>query len=129
MLQEVFLHLWKDDLKALRAFHGKARLASYLSAVAACKVLNDRVLRPRRVPSRPRGASAATPLEVLERREEEERLRLRMKDMPLRVRLALTLQSNGASLKEVGGALGISEDAAAQLVSRSREALREVRES
>ncbi len=67
---------------------------------------------------------AAGPHEILERQEALELLRGEMAQLPLKARLALTLQVKGASLKEIQDALGISEDAAAQLLSRARALLR-----
>jgi RNA polymerase sigma-70 factor (ECF subfamily) len=126
MLQEVFLHLLKDDFRVLRDYQGRAPVASYLAAVAVYKVLGDRSLR--RVPQggRPDPASpAAGPHELLERQEALELLRREVEQLPLKARLALTLQAKGASLREIQNALGISEDAAAQLLSRARALLKE----
>ena len=125
MLQEVFLHLIKDDFRVLRDYQGKAPVASYLAAVAVYKVLGDRSFRGAPQGNRPDPASpAAGPHELLERQEALGLLRGEMVRLPQKARLALTLQVKGASLKEIQDALGISEDAAAQLLSRARALLR-----
>lgn len=129
MLQAVFLELLARDARILRAYRGQGSLTAYLTAVAVRKVFADRSLSrrgtPDPVPLEERPATSPGPPEVLETKETGARVSAALEGLPSRQRLALTLQAEGASLKEVGGALGISEDAAAQLLSRGREAMRE----
>ena len=125
-VQEAFLCLLERDRKVLRAYQGLSSLASYLAAVAAYRVLRGRAHGPEGLP--PEGALPPSPgpgpAEAAEAREEAEHLRRAWKELPARDGLALALQSRGASLRELGLAMGISEDAAAQLVSRARVRLK-----
>ncbi len=124
MLQEVFLHLFAEDLKVLRAYRGISSPSGFLAAVTAHKVIDDRQLRIS-IPSELRPASSSgSPLETLEGREDLERLQQEMARLELRARLALSLQGRGASIRELGRVLGLSEAAAAQLLSRARAQLR-----
>ena len=125
MLQEVFLHFLARDLKALKDYQGRSTVAAYLSAVAVCRVLKDRSLRPHPVEKAPREAFAGPgPAEALEARDSHELLRREMERLPHRDRVALSLRADGASLREIGRALGISEPATAKLLSRARGLLR-----
>ena len=129
LLQEVFLQFLSDDRRVLRSYQGKSTVLSYLSAVAVYRVLNDRVLqaRPGRVPEAfgfLHPSPHPEPLEILERQESLDLLRREVARLPQGTRLALTLRGQGASMKDVGDALGMSEEAAAQLISRARADLR-----
>ena len=130
LLQDVFLHMLKDNLQALRDYAGRSSPEAYLRAVAACRVLDDRLLKPRpgnqgEAPLASLASGCLEPAEALEAREVRELLRTEMDRLPARSRLALSLQARAASLEEIGGALGITEDAAAQILSRARALLRD----
>ncbi len=127
-LQEVFLELFAGDMRALQGFRGRSRALTYLSAVAVRRVmdLNRKPLLP------PPGSLAPAPVPqhgdpalAAEEREAVEHLLRGISALPPRMRLALSLQGKGASLHQVGRVLGISTDAASQLLVRSRAALRE----
>lgn len=124
MLQEVFLNFLERDRRALRHYRGKASVAGYLAAIAVHRVLNARPAPPLASPREETG-SAPGPTEAVEAGEDLARLRTGMATLPPREALALALQLKGASVKEIGKALGISEDAAAQCLSRARAALAE----
>ncbi len=123
MLQQVFLALLSQDLRALRGYRGRGSLTSYLAAVAVRRVLDDRTLGPLRLPDPPVPAEA--PPDALEAQEELLTLREELSRLPARAGVGLLMQSEGASLAEVGRALGISADAAAHLLARAREVLRD----
>lgn len=125
MVQTVFIALLKDDMKTLRRYRGRGRVAGYLAAVAACRVLDDLTLRPSPRLGAPGGEADGPAVEV-ERREGIALLREGMEVLAPRERLAVTLQAEGASLAELGRALGLSAPAAGQVVSRARARLREI---
>lgn len=131
MLQTVFLAFVEKDMKSLRAYREQGQLVTYLSAIAMWLVLHDRTSRAE---GRPGGVfrlsqghpdPAAGPAEQVEAGEAQERLHQELEKLPPRVCLAFTLQTEGSSLRDIGRALGISEDTVAQLLSRARATLRE----
>ncbi len=125
MLQEVFLSFLERDLRILRGYRGEGTVTGYLAAVAVCRVLDGRAAETGGTAlSREVADPSQGPLEALEGREAREALQRALERLPLRNRLALLLQGDGASLREIGRALGVSEEAAAQLVSRARSELR-----
>ena len=124
MLQEVFLLLLENDRRALRAYRGQSSLVSYLASVAVHRIAKEEAPVPP-VPSGDRLSGMPGPEEIVQAREALEMLGVERDRLPSRARLALALQGDGASLREVGQALGISEDAAAKLLSRSKAQLRE----
>ncbi len=128
MLQAVFVHLLEDDLHVLRAYRGESGVLTYLSVVAVNLVWKDRLLRlapggGELLADRP--APDANPAARMEAGEARELLGRELGKLPVRARLALTFQAEGASIREVGLALGLSEVAAAQLLSRARASLRQ----
>jgi RNA polymerase sigma factor (sigma-70 family) len=126
MLQVTCLTLLKDDMKALRGYSGRGSVAGYLSTVAVCRCLDDRTLEPAGKGSpASRPDPAPGPSGLLEAQETLEGLRRELAGLAPRERLALALQSQGASLQEIGGILRLSPAAAGQLVSRARSRLRE----
>ena len=126
MLQVTCIALLKDDMKALRGYRGRGSVAGYLAAVAVCRVLDDRTLAPSGTGSQePCPDPAPGPSGLLEAQEALEGLRRELEGLAPRERLALALQSRGASLREIGGILRLSPAAAGQLVSRARARLRE----
>lgn len=128
MLQELLLLLLKHNARALRLYRGGASVRGYLAAVAAHRVARQRVPPgPREIPERV--APEPGPAEEAQAREAAALLRAEMGRLPGRSRLALALQADGASLREIGEVLGVSEDAAAQILSRAREILRRRLES
>lgn len=124
-LQDLSLRLLEQDLKALRAYRWHGSVAAYLAAIAVSRI-KDRKPPPahRSLPTEAASPSPG-PGETLEKREDLERLRKALDQLPPRTRLALALQGNGAGLREIAGALGITEDAAAQILSRAKATLRE----
>lgn len=124
MLQEVFLVFLAQDLRALRSYRGEAPLASYLAVLAVHRVTKE-----------DRGLSAALPvaeeapgapgLEAVMDREAGERLQAEIARLPPMLRLALAMQGDGAGVREIGRALGLSKSAAAELLERARALLRE----
>ena len=126
MLQEVFLALIKDDQRSLRAYRGQGSLGAYLHAVAVFRVLNDRSLAWRgELPNEERSGPPPSPDQAMMREEALGLLKQGMEILPSRERLALALQGDGASLREIGESLGISPEAAGQLLYRSRAKIRE----
>lgn len=123
LLQEVFLRLIADDRKALRAYRGEAPLASYLAALAVHRVSREgrRPSSPPPVPS----AAAVDPAAAAEARDTGERLREAMAQLPPRARLAMALHAEGAGLREIGRALGVSKDTAAGLIEEAKGRLRD----
>lgn len=123
MVQGVFAGLLEDDLKALRSYQGRASVAAYLGSVAVHRVLKEKAVPP----GQSLGALVSPipgPPEAAEAGELLEKVRAEAGRLPARERLALSLQSRGASLREIGQALGISRLAAGQLLSRAREEIR-----
>ncbi len=124
LLQELFALLLADDRAVLRRYQGRASLEGYLGAVAVRLVLARR-RADRTLPRSPSVAEWASPAQAAEAREVLEILRAEVAGLQPRDRLALALQTEGSSLREVGRSLGLSEDAVAQLLSRARRTLRE----
>lgn len=123
-LQELFVHILDQDGRALRAWRGEASLEGYLCALAAYRALRVRRGPPRALPI-PEPAGGESPVDALMAEEGRERLRGEMDRLPVRTRLALGLQADGASIREVAGVLGVTEAAAAHLLSRAKAGLRE----
>lgn len=123
LLQDTFAALLEGDRKDLRAFRGRSSLLSYLSAVAA-----HRACRVRRIAWSPLAAGLTDPgprpEEAAQAREDRERAEEALGRLPPRTRLLLGLWARGATAVEIGQALGISEDAAAQALGRARALLR-----
>lgn len=126
MVQETLAHLLEEDRRALRAYRGEAPLAGYLAMIAVYRVLKTRLPTPGAPPIRPEQPG---PLETLEARERVEKLAEEASRLPPKGRLALALWSDGATLKEIGAAVGLSESAASRLLARAREQLRDRLES
>lgn len=120
--QEVLAAILADGCRILKGFQGRSSLQGYLATLVVRRVL----AKPRGAPSLPPSLALAAPESEpeLERDETRRLVRSAMHTLPLRVRIALLMQIEGASLREVGRALGLSEDAAAQVVSRGRNALK-----
>ncbi len=126
MVQVTCLALLKDDMKALRAYRGRGSVAGYLATVAVCRCLDDRTLAPAgKGDPAPLSDPAPGPSERMEAQEALDGLRHELERLAPRERLALALQSRGASLQEIGGVLRLSRAATGQLVSRARARLRE----
>ena len=126
MLQVTCLALLKDEMKALRGYSGRGNVAGYLATVAVCRCLDDRTLAPAGTGSPgSRPDPSPGPAGLLELQESLDGLRRELAGLAPRERLALALQSQGASLQEIGGILRLSPAAAGQLVSRARARLRE----
>lgn len=129
MVQAVFLDFLDRGMRVLRGYRGRGSLEAYLATVAVRRVLADRTL-PRRPPPGPqpleeRGDPAPGPAATLEGRETLEQLGREMQALAPRAQLALTLQADGASLEEIAGVLGLSYEAAGQILSRAKATLRE----
>lgn len=126
LVQETFAELMALDGAALRAYSGRASLETYLSAIAAHRVLKRppgaSPLPPERMQERPDPGPG--PGELLERRESGERVRRAVEDLPARDRLALSLQMDGASQGEIAGILGIPSTHAGAILTRARDRLR-----
>ena len=123
VLQDVLLACLGDDFRVLRAYREPARVATYLAAVVVHRALKDLRL-PLSVPFRDRPSPLPGPEEQAQARELQERLRLEKDRLPLKSRLALAMKADGASLREIGHALRLSEAAAGQRVSRATAELR-----
>lgn len=121
LLQEVFLALWADDRKVLRAYRGQAGVAGYLAAVAVHRVARE-AARPL-PPSAEPVSDTTDPAEALEAAEAASLLRAEISRLPSEARLALALRAEGAGLREIGRALGTSKDAAARLLAQARVTL------
>lgn len=124
LLQELFVLLLGEDRSVLRRYQGRASLEGYLRVIAVRLVLARR-RADRSLPPAPPVAEGADPAKVAEAREILGILRAEVAGLQPRDRLALALQMEGASLREVGSSLGLSGDAAAQILSRARGRLRE----
>ena len=120
MLQEVFLNFMERDLLVLRAYRGRAPLKDYLAAVAVNRVLGDRGSRPLFPNPAFQSSPMTDPSEDAAQQEMLELLRRQIGLLPARDRMALELQGRGCSAREIGEVLGLSEDAAAKLLSRAR---------
>ena len=126
LVQETLAELLTRDRAALKAYSGRASLETYLSVIAAHRVLkrpsdgSSLSLQHAEEQSDPRAGPGA----LLERRESEERIRRAIEDLPARDRLAVTLQMDGASQGEIAGILGIPSTHAGTLLSRARSRLR-----
>jgi RNA polymerase sigma-70 factor (ECF subfamily) len=124
VLQDLFVRLLGEDRAVLRRYQGRASLEGYLKVIALRLVLaRKRDARP--LPGMIPSAEGMDPAQAAEARETLGILRTEVAGLQARDRLALALQVEGASLREVGRSLGLSEDAAAQLLSRARGKLRE----
>lgn len=129
MLQTAFLTFVQEDLRVLRAYQGRGSLASYLAAIAVRRVIDDPTLPTSEVP--PPGLPpepidpAGGPPEAAEGLEAQGLLHQALEALSPRARLALVLRMEGTSLQDMAGILGMSEEAAAQVLSRARAQLRE----
>lgn len=127
MLQGVFLHLLESERRALKAYRGEASFEGYLATVAAYQVLKAVRAMPRRSAMLPADLAidGGAPSDPLEARESAEALQQALADLTSQARLGLALQTDGVPLREIGRLLGMTEGAAAQLLSRARARLRE----
>lgn len=122
--QEAMLRLWRS---ATNLELGPGGLKPWLRRVAS-NLCIDRVRSGQRVvvtDEVPEVAEPATQMTDLEDRELAARVDAAMKALPERQRLALTLfHHEGLSQIEVGGVMGISDEAVESLLARARRALK-----
>ncbi len=126
LVQAALVALLDRDKASLRAYSGRASLATYACAVLlgqARKVAEGRRLLPLEA-----GAGEASdnpsPLEALERREQTEVYQAVLEGLPPRDRLVLVL----ASPSEVAQVLGVAPGHARTLLTRARAKARELLE-
>ncbi len=125
MLQMVFLSFLEKDLRVLRGYRGQGRVEAYLAAVAIRRVFDDTSLGSGglEMPGEPADPGEG-PGSALESREAQALLQGEVDRLAPRARLALALQARGGSLGEIGAALGLSAEAAGQVLSRARLQIR-----
>lgn len=130
VLQGVFLKLWEDDRRRLRAFRGGARLSTWLVAVARRETL-DRLRRGGRRAAREaeggrRRAAAAAPGPEARAAVRDEGLRVAraLERIPPRDRLLVRLVAeDGWSYRQVARVLGLRENSVGPLLQRARARL------
>lgn len=124
MLQEIFIVFLAEDLRVLKAYRGDADPASYLAIVAVHRVSKERAPPSPSPPAEP-VSQAPGPGEALEARAAGEALNAALADLSSTARLALVLHAEGASLRAIGQALGVSKDVVAGLLQRAKRSLRQ----
>ncbi|GIW71863.1 MAG: hypothetical protein KatS3mg102_1405 [Planctomycetota bacterium] len=129
----VFSALAADDMKALRAFRGRARLSTFLAVIArriALRTLGE--LRPGRqaAPLGTDGESAEPadpkpgPAERAERAEVRAAVRQALRTLPARDALAIRLfYEEGLGHREIGAILGVPPTHVGQILARARRKL------
>ncbi len=127
MVQDVFMALLDQDMRTLRAYRGEASLAGYLAGVAVKRVLDCRNQSRSSVPfpSLEPPSRAPGPEAQALRRETLDRLDAEVAELSAREQMAVALHGKGASRKEIGLVLGLSEGAASMLLSRAIARLKE----
>ncbi|MBS0570061.1 MAG: sigma-70 family RNA polymerase sigma factor [Proteobacteria bacterium] len=126
--QEVRIRLWK----ALERDRNAAFHASYIHRTVLSAVIDAiRVAQARPVEALPEGETSEALVETApgpERQalgtQEFSRVAACMASLPLRRREAVALHLQGFSLREIGSAVGVSEEAARKLLDRGMLALK-----
>jgi RNA polymerase sigma-70 factor (ECF subfamily) len=129
--QEVRIRLWRAlERDRNAAFHASYIHRTVLSAVIdAIRAASVRAAEP--LPEEESGASdalvatGASPERLAGGAQDFSRVAACMAGLPLRRREAVALHLQGFSLREIGGAVGVSEEAARKLLDRGMQTLRE----
>ncbi|WP_417449699.1 RNA polymerase sigma factor [Kordiimonas sp.] len=124
VLQDVSLALWQ----ALPKFRGDGSLKAFIARVAQ----NRAVSHVAKAANRPQQAEleddmacdADGPEDRLEKRQQRQHLVAAVRALPLNLRQVTTLALEGFSHREIGDALGISENNAMVRFSRAKETLK-----
>jgi RNA polymerase sigma-70 factor (ECF subfamily) len=129
--QEVRIRLWRAlERDRNAAFHASYIHRTVLSAVIdAIRAASVRATEP--LPEEESAASeamvamGASPERLAGGVQDFSRVAACMAGLPLRRREAVALHLQGFSLREIGGAVGVSEEAARKLLDRGMQTLRE----
>ncbi len=122
--QEAFLRI----LESARRYRPVASFRTYLYRILTRVCVDHLRRRTRREHVGTWGladSGSDAPLEVLERREQAERVQAAIAALPLRQRIALVLKHyEGMSYDEIARAMGTSRRAVDSMLSRARQALK-----
>lgn len=136
-VQAVFTKLWAEDRRRLKSFRGRAKLSTWLVAVARREAL-DRLRRKRvqdrvvahvrdqaRLAPTHRNGDTQTPAKASAARDGAERLGAALRDMPGRDRLLLQLvEVDGLTYAQTAELLDLRENSIGPLLQRARRRLR-----
>jgi RNA polymerase sigma-70 factor (ECF subfamily) len=128
LIQDIHLAVWR----ALPKFRGEANLRTYVARIAhnrAVLHVTREARTPHVVPLDPFDDSlpsaAHTPEDAALQAEARRRLERAVQELPVALRLTVTLALEGFGADEVAGVLGISSSAAGVRLHRAKTALQE----
>ena len=126
LVQDIHVAIWQ----ALPKFRGEANVRTYIARIAQNRALSHvtrEARRPRAAPLDEIGdvlpSNAATPEDAATESQARRRLQRAVAELPLALRLTVTLALEGFSPGEVATVLGISESAASVRLHRAKVAL------
>ena len=126
LVQDIHLAIWQ----ALPKFRGEANVRTYVARIAQNRAITHvtrEARRPRAAPLDEIGdalrSDAATPEDEAAETQARTRLQRAVAELPLVLRLTVTLALEGVSPDEVATVLGISESAASVRLHRAKAAL------
>jgi len=128
LVQDIHLAIWQ----ALPKFRGEANVRTFIARIAQNRAITHVTREARRPRSAPLDeivdvvpSEAATPEDAAEETQARRRLQRAVGELPLSLRLAVTLALEGFSPDEVATVLGISTSAASVRLHRAKAALME----
>src|SRR5688572_11491446 len=128
LVQDIHVAIWQ----ALPKFRGEANVRTYVARIAQNRAITHVTREARRPRSAPLDdiadvmpTDAATPEDAAAETQARRRLQRAVAELPLALRLAVTLALEGFSPNEVATVLGISESAASVRLHRAKAALME----
>jgi RNA polymerase sigma-70 factor (ECF subfamily) len=128
LVQDIYLAIWQ----ALPGFRGEANVRTYIARIAQNRAVSH-VAREARVPlAAPLDpfddvlpSAGQTPADAAEEADRRHRLERAVRELPLALRLTVTLALEGFSPEEVAAVLGVSVSAAAVRLHRAKGALQD----
>jgi len=128
LVQDIHLAIWQ----ALPRFRGEANLRTYVARIAHNRAVSHvarESRRPAAVPLDPfdelLASDALTPEEAAVESDARRRLEQAVRELPVGLKLTVTLALEGFSADEVATVLGISSSAAAVRLHRAKTALQD----
>lgn len=132
VVQAVFLKLWDDDRRRLKAFRGGARLGTWLVAIARREAIDRLRARERQgrhlklLEDRERDTREAPPGPLAEAAQGESRAKVgeALASLAPRDRLLVTWIEQGWTYRAVARVLALRENSIGPLLARARDRLR-----
>jgi RNA polymerase sigma factor (sigma-70 family) len=126
--QDIYLAIWQ----ALPRFRGEANVRTYIARIAHNRAVSHvarEARAPRASPLDPFDdvlpSAQPSPADEAQQADERKRLERAVRDLPLGLKLTVTLALEGFSADEIATVLGISASAAAVRLHRAKAALQD----